>query len=753
MGSKTSFRRVITVLLGLMTGALACSAPISTDRTPPTPWIVYITATPGTDDAGETPAEVAAAEATQTAPSLGPFGPVYVPELATTTLEPAVDVSDLPTSAPTSAPTLFLESTSTPQALTTLTPTASATVEGAASPTANSTQPTQPTPTEAEAAAQALPDGTSIPYPAPNYSSGSTRFADDLGLVFIVNDQFSHNADRMQLATQTGVGWDRYAIYWSEIERTANQYNWSVYDGIVRDSIEGGMESNAILIGTPGIYYNAGAVPTGLYEPIYSDGTDYPGDGKTINTANPWAEFVYAAASRYKPGGTLGNQLGWSASTGVRYWEIWNEPDFSAFWGGTVGDYARMLEVAYTIIKGVDPGARVVTGGLVYWENTGWMIDLFSTFKNDPTPILAQYPFDIVALHAYSYPPNSFNVTQRLEGLMAIHGISDKPIWINESGVAVWNDYPGPEWATRADQIVLRATLEEQAAYVIQNAAYAYLAETDLLFHFQLYDDCGNQGYGADFAPHNGAYCDTGNVCWGDALGLIRNYSDNVCFTQHPQPNTSRPAYYALRTVSDVFGSLPVEPFAADRIDNTVMHLQFARPTTSEVVHVLWNDTGSARQVSLTARSDQAVLIGMDGSSTMLTADENGQYVLMLNPATNTNHITGNDYMIGGDPLILIEYAPQPEVRIAPLVDNSRQALVVKWRTTSNVIQVYEVWYRDDTSGGGEWIRWFETDRTGDAVFIGGAGRTYSFFVRGQLPDGSWTDVDAYPQAQTRLDG
>ena len=43
----------------------------------------------------------------------------------------------------------------------------------------------------------------------------------------------------------------------------------------------------------------------------------------------------------------------------------------------------------------------------------------------------------------------------------------DKPIWLNETGVPAWNDYPGPVWDPHSG---LRATTQEQAHYTIQTA-------------------------------------------------------------------------------------------------------------------------------------------------------------------------------------------------------------------------------------------------------------------------------------------
>lgn len=591
--------------------------------------------------------------------------------------------------------------------------------------------------------------------PTPAYAANSVRYADTLGLNFINSAQHQGSEGRFTAGIGTGVGWDRFAIYWYDIESTAGSYNWSLYDPVIASAISNGFKVDGILLGTASPYYGPNGVPNGLYEPVFADGSDTPGPGKQINPNNPWARWVYASVNRYKPGGDLAQANGWGSGVGVRVWEIWNEPDFTLFWQGSVTDYARLLKVAYLAARQADSSARIMVGGLVIWEQPGWLIDLLNLYRNDPSPVEGRYPFDQVAIHAYSFPLNAFELTSRTQGTLAAYGLSSKQIWINESGVPVWDDYPGPTWSTRQDQRIWRASQSEQAAYVIQNAAYAYLAEASTLFHFQLYDDCGNQPRGANFAPHDGSLCDTGAVCWGDALGVMRNASDNVCFTQHPQPNSPRPSYAALRVVSDVFGSANVEPLSMSRLDNrAVTALYFTRPSSSEIISVLWNETGSARSISLPARGAQAILIDQSGASQTLTPDAGGNYNLTLQPATNRNQPVplSREFMIGGPPLILVEVEPDPVVSITPLPEHSRQALVVRWRSNVSSLGKYEVWYRDDTAGN-EWVLWFDTDRPGNAVFAGGAGRTYSFFARAQRSDGSWTSDTPYPQTTTTLDG
>ncbi len=693
------------VLLAVMLLLGGCNLPI--DRAggilTPTPWIIYITATP--EGAGLPPP-------TETPLLVGPY------QLTPVTIgpEPTLDLSGLTL---TPAP---LPSSPTPDL--TITP-------SAATSTATPPLPA-PTPTS-------LPP-TAVPRPP----------AARLGINFISSAQHQTDEARFQAGLNAGAGWDRFAIYWSDIEQQPDTYVWVLYDEAVRNDVIHNLQTNAILLGVPAIYNDGRNVPVNLDQPVFIDGTDIPGPGKAINPNNPWADFVYTVVMRYKPGGTRARAEGWPAGQGVRVWEIWNEPDFSMFWNGSVQEYARLLKVAYLAAKQADPQAQVMLGGLVLFEKPAFLVDLLNIYKNDPAPVPARYPFDIVALHSYSHPPYTFYAVQRTENLLAVYGLADLPIWLNESGVAVWDDYPGPQWATRPDQIVMRATQQEQASYVIQSAAYAFMAGAEVVFHFQLYDDCGNQPRGTTFAPNDGSLCGSGAACWGDALGLLRNSSSNLCFNQHPQPGTARPAYSAFRTLSQVFSSadfVPLSGFTAGP-RNGQQWLVFARPATSELITVIWDTMGQAGEAVIPARSTQATLITQDGQQTVIRPRESdAAYHVSLLPATNYN-MSGVGAMIGGPPVIVIETIVRPVVSVLPLLERSRPAFLVKWQSSDPLVTQFQVWYRDETAGS-DWTLWIETNTPGEALFAGGSGRQYSFFARGLAPDGQWTADTPVVQATT----
>lgn len=158
------------------------------------------------------------------------------------------------------------------------------------------------------------------------------------------------------------------------------------------------------------------AVPGGLYLPAWN------ADG-SVNMNNSFAKYCYKVVKVYG---------GFS-----KYYEIWNEPDFTSNWGvasalpGTPGNwwdndpdptdmlnikapiqyYIRMLRVAYEVIKRYQPDAVITLGGLGY---PSFMHALLRNTDN-PVPdaggkkgsVTADYPlkagayFDGLSFHSY----------------------------------------------------------------------------------------------------------------------------------------------------------------------------------------------------------------------------------------------------------------------------------------------------------------------------------------------------------------
>jgi len=497
----------------------------------------------------------------------------------------------------------------------------------------------------------------------------------EFGLVFITSAEWPADAARFDRARRLGARWDRWPLYWSGVETEPGRYQWDHVDAALRDALAQGFEVSLILMGTPSFYAAGGAParppiggsplrasrpappisiaaanpPAGLYAPIFTDGTDRPGPGKSINPGNRWAWFVYQAVARYRPGGVASREVpGWPPGRGVRAWEIWNEPDLAFFWSGTAADYARLLKVAAIAARQADPSARILFGGLAIFEKPGWLQEVLTALQKDPTPDLRDafgWYFDVLPVHSYSYAWQTFRYLHQVRGTLGAFGLA-KELWVNESGLPVWDDPPGPTWDPDSGY---RGTKEEQAAYVVQSAAYALWMGARVIFHFMLHDDCGN-------GPEA-----------HDAFGLHRNPNPAPCF---PADAAARPAAAAYRLVTThLRGATPLWRWRSTNgqtdwgaCTGQVEWFAFRRPDGARVL-LAWTRLNVPATITVTAVAPQGTVYDVRTGAAAVVRPTDGVYTFSLPPATNYNTPTlcnplrqkQGEAAVGGVPLFLVE--------------------------------------------------------------------------------------------------
>ena len=403
-----------------------------------------------------------------------------------------------------------------------------------------------------------------------------------------------------QAAAEAGLGWERILFYWREIQPTGPE-DWNtlhVLEEWLTEARAQGREVVGVLKQTPGWatdgVENAG-IPRGLYLPLnHSD--------------NLWANYVRRIAAYYGP-------------LGVHHWVIWNEPDIDAGvygyeYAGSVADYARLLKVAYLVMKETDPQAVIHLAGLTYWHDElagrpQYLARLLQTLATDPQARAHDFYFDVISLHIYFRAETVAPIVAAMDAIQGEYGLG-KPIWIDETNAAPNQD---PAWpVTRPDFDV---SLEQQAWFLVQAHALGFAAGAARIGVYKFTDVLSAPG--------------------AEPFGLLR------------ADLTPRPAFTAYATMTHLLAGFT----AATTEENEAYYVvTFTQP--EQVVRVLWARGAADVTVRLPARAPRATLVDIFGAAQPL-APVDGQYTIPLAGA-----VCADECLIGGPPRYLVESLPLP---------------------------------------------------------------------------------------------
>jgi hypothetical protein len=302
---------------------------------------------------------------------------------------------------------------------------------------------------------------------------------------------------------------------------------------------------------------------------------------------------------------------------------IWNEPDIwdpaspTYTWDGSVEEFYRLQKVGYQAIKQANPNARVGLAGLTYWwdyhyERPQYFQRFLEVAERDPEAPANNWFFDAAVLHLYNEPEGLYRAPMLFRSLMAQRGLN-KPIWINETNVAPWDDPANP--MPRSD---FRATQDEQASYMIQAFAYGLAAGAERISVYPLYD--------GDAPPGQ------------ELMGLVRG------------DGSARPAFQAFKTVTEYMSD--VRDARLER-DGQVVKIVLQRDRGT--VTVAWSAAPKSAELTLPARAASALRVDKYGATSQLLPTD-GAYRLRLDPATH-NTVNGDPttYLIGGNPVLIVE--------------------------------------------------------------------------------------------------
>ena len=167
----------------------------------------------------------------------------------------------------------------------------------------------------------------------------------------------------LELARRVGASYLRCSFTWNAIEPQPGVYDWAFEDTLVNLAEQ----------------YHIQLIPYVAYPPAWAvrDAKDFwkqpPRDPQI------YAHFISRIVSRYRGR--------------IAAWEIWNEPDNTDYWTGSVDDFAALVKASVPRLRASDPNARVVLGGLAHGPSP-FFRRLISEYHIDRE-------VDVVAVHAY----------------------------------------------------------------------------------------------------------------------------------------------------------------------------------------------------------------------------------------------------------------------------------------------------------------------------------------------------------------
>ncbi len=488
-----------------------------------------------------------------------------------------------------------------------------------------------------------------------------------------------------QLAYSAGARTNRWEFRMDKLEPVAGSWNFSATDSVVSNDTAHGLDTEGILIGTPGWAVRSGqtpgnGLPKGLGLPI-------------TDPANVWADFVRQTVRHY--------------AGQVAFWEIWNEPDLKYFWTGSPSDYYQLLRVSYSVIKSVDPTAKVVLAGMVV-PDLNFFSAVLDAAGNDSSDRTAHGYFDIAAWHSYGAAKAAYPNLIQMRAILTNHGFGSAPIWVTEAGFPASN----PNGESR------------QAAYVFQSIAYAFAAGADRVFVYRASDD-------------------TTPKTWGmiSADGIPRQ------------------AYTAFSVAAQYLSHIQAATY-----DPTADAERFVFYTPPNRISLVWNHGTTDRAMSLSAGQNTGTLVDWQGNVSSLLASR-GQFHFTAAGGNYNQGVDPSGSVVGGPPAMILESNTRPAglgapAYIPPVAGPHRQLVVLNDAAAPVSVEVAvpgSAWEREELKLAPHGVQYVDLDLLGGPTYTGLFRVTSSSTVTSQAltgpvsvpgisPAGSWT-VSAAPAA------
>jgi len=211
-----------------------------------------------------------------------------------------------------------------------------------------------------------------------------------------------------ELLKQHDVKLLRISFGWDAIEEKKDEYNWLFWDEFVKTAVE---EYQITLV--PYICYTPQWISRGKTDTLFF--WNYPPED-----FGQYGKFMKTLVTRYKK---------W-----IKTWEIWNEPDISIYWQGSVEEFAEFTKTGAKAVKEADPEAKVVCAGIAYDPN--FILKLFRDYGVSPY-------VDIINMHNYYETWHRHPVESIVEYVNEVYDVvwrygNKQSLWMAEVGYSTF---------------------------------------------------------------------------------------------------------------------------------------------------------------------------------------------------------------------------------------------------------------------------------------------------------------------------
>lgn len=219
--------------------------------------------------------------------------------------------------------------------------------------------------------------------------------------------QMPPSAEQLSRLRTGGVESVRIPFSWADVQPTKDgPFDWSGLDAQIANMATAGLDVLPSVGGPP-----AWALPF-VWVPGTGNSIKAPRNLPASGAAgSAWASFLTQAVARYGPNGSFWAENPEVPKRPIRVWQIWNEENFKYFVARpNPAEYGKLVKISYGAIKGVDPGAKIVLGGMFARPREGlskrkprraYFATEFLSQMLRSTPGIAS-KFAAVALHPYS---------------------------------------------------------------------------------------------------------------------------------------------------------------------------------------------------------------------------------------------------------------------------------------------------------------------------------------------------------------